>query len=254
MSFKRNWVVSFPIALLVALATVYPLAAFYQSRDSNYNIAIAAGGGGTPFSLVLTDTMVDNTGSSTATFTFTTRSLGTADSTRQMIAAVSLQPNGGVVDPASVTIGGVSATLVASSNSSSGVTDVSQWIASVPAGATGSVVVSMGGNTALRATVGLYALYGAGSGVKGAATSAGSASSQNHAFNFTSYGTIVAVGGGFSNGSFSGTNLTLDQDDNVSSVLGLGSLSNVSVSGSTTFTVNWGAVQTISSSFVAYGQ
>src|SRR5258708_5262589 len=129
--------------LLAAIIFAAATQAWAQSNvigGGVYGDAKASGGG---FSLALTSTMVDNSGTGLGSFTFTSQSFGTVDATRQMIAAIAIQPSGGVADPTSVTIGGVSATLVPSSNNSSGVTDVSQWIASVPTRSTSPVVVAI---------------------------------------------------------------------------------------------------------------
>jgi hypothetical protein len=206
-------------------------------------------GGG--FSLALAATMQDLSGP-ISPLTFSSQNFGTVDSTRQLIAAIAMQPNGGATVPSAVTIGGVSATLVPSSHSAGNV-DVSQWIASVPTGTSGNVVITFGGGGYLRVTVGLYALYGASSVVKQANVASGFNSSESQAFNFAQYGVVVATGGGFSSGNFSGVNLTTDQIFTIPSTLGLGSLSNLSSTGNVTFTVNWTAGQVNDASFVAYG-
>lgn len=98
------------------------------------------------------------------TYTFSSQNLGTAASDRYIIAAISTT---GIADAqinvSSVTIGGVSATQVVTNNFnsvSSGL--VALYIAAVPTGTTGNVVVTFDAGCA-RAGIALYRVTGLGS-------------------------------------------------------------------------------------------
>jgi hypothetical protein len=93
------------------------------------------------------------------TYTFSSVSFSTARADRRLVAAVFEQ--GGAVGISSVTIGGVSASQLVGSG---GTTNplVSLWIAAVPTGTSGNVVVQFGAGTA-NCAIAVWAVYGASS-------------------------------------------------------------------------------------------
>lgn len=87
-------------------------------------------------------------------------SLSTADATRGIVVAVMNRISSGTgTTPASVTIGGVSASLVVAQATASDRDCCSLWIAAVPTGATGNIVVDFGGVTQQRCGFGWWATY-----------------------------------------------------------------------------------------------
>lgn len=97
-------------------------------------------------------TSAQQTGSAT-TFTFTTQDIGSASSARYVVVSTGA-PNGGSA-PSSVTVGGLSASLLKSQSVSSYNTSI--WIAAVPTGATATVVVSTA--SSLSMGIGVWAVY-----------------------------------------------------------------------------------------------
>jgi hypothetical protein len=83
----------------------------------------------------------DNTAADLTTYTFAGRTLGAAASNRLIVLGVDASAN--TIGATAVTIGGVSATqLVAAAGG--GTTFISLWVAAVPAGTTGDIVVTFG--------------------------------------------------------------------------------------------------------------
>jgi hypothetical protein len=97
-----------------------------------------------------------------STYTFASQSLGTEQSDRKIVVAVMgrriSSGDTGLV-PSTVTVGGVSATLAVSSASSGDRNSASIWIADVPTGATGDIVVTFSANQG-RCGIGWWATYG----------------------------------------------------------------------------------------------
>jgi len=94
-------------------------------------------------------------GASGSSYTFSSQALGSAASDRYVIVSVGLGANSATVS--SMTIGGVSATSVVAA--SGGHHNASMWIANVPTGTTGDVVLTLSGSSD-RATIGVWASYG----------------------------------------------------------------------------------------------
>lgn len=85
------------------------------------------------------------TSSSISTFTYSAQALGAEDATRQIIVAVGGQKGvGGTGIPTSVTVAGVSATQVSgvSADGTNFTMGTSLWVATVPTGTTGDIVVT----------------------------------------------------------------------------------------------------------------
>lgn len=116
---------------------------------------LAMGSGYLPAKLTFSDSVVSTSG--LITYTFSGRSLSTADSTRLIIVTVSVQNGANTARSInSVTVAGVSATQVVTAIQGSSRTAI--WKASVPTGTTGDVVVTLSGG-ALGCAVGVYAAY-----------------------------------------------------------------------------------------------
>jgi hypothetical protein len=106
--------------------------------------------------VAFTDSAVDAVDGTT--FTFSSKSLGTAAANRKIVVGVGER---GSTSIASVSVAGVGATQLI--NLVSGTSNRSNiWIADVPTGTTGDVVVTCG-TSALRCGIGVWAMYGAAS-------------------------------------------------------------------------------------------
>jgi hypothetical protein len=120
----------------------------------------SSGGGGTVSSVEYGSSA--NSSANASTYTFSGLTFGAASETRYIAAAVAWRSAGNTNDISSVTIGGVTATLVGKARNIGGTNGVSGahiYIAAVPTGTTGTVVVSLS-ETAVRAGVSVYALDG----------------------------------------------------------------------------------------------
>lgn len=189
-----------------------------------------------------------------STFTFSSQTFGGTDASRKIVVGVAGRHyQTGVIN--SVTIGGVSATQVVAANNNT--FDYSCrneiWIADVPTGASGDVVV-VWNQTNDGCAIALWSLIGAGVGspVTGVDNNSpgGTSLTVSKALTVPSGGAVVAiasVGSGFSPGTTgeTPTNLTEDADQEVLTGSGGGSYRyaaghNTTASGSTTFTFTWG--------------
>lgn len=105
----------------------------------------------------LTFTDSDSSTTNATEYTFSAQSLGTADAERQIIVGA-WGSSGAGVSVSSLTIGGVSASLIIAQN---GATNpiAELWIADVPTGTTGDVVVTFNDGK-LRAGIGVWRLIG----------------------------------------------------------------------------------------------
>jgi len=145
-------------------------------RAGIFGSGVVSAGGGT-----LTGTFLQGAGDATdlTTYTFASQNLGTASSDRVIAVAVSgRQSSARTVS--SVTIGGVSATEIGTRGSSQNPLGI--WIAAVPTGTTGDVVVTFSG-AMLRCHIVAWA-------VTGGATLANASSGTDTA-------TVTGVTGGF---------------------------------------------------------
>lgn len=96
----------------------------------------------------------------TSTYTYAAQNLGTASSDRKIIVAVHGRKSGANTTINSVTVGGISATIVVQdSNNLSNSNTAGIAIASVPSGTTGNVVVVFGATMA-RSEIGLWSVVG----------------------------------------------------------------------------------------------
>lgn len=121
----------------------------------NQLIGFGVAASGAAASIALTDSTSDNT--NLTTYTFSTRALGTAAANRYIIVGVGSSNLSTGTTISSVTVGGVSGSLVKRQTRNAGGVDYNSelWIAAVPTGTTGDVVVVCStGN--LRCAVGVW--------------------------------------------------------------------------------------------------
>lgn len=146
----------------------------------------------TPFGITFTDNAQDNTGQTTYTWSSRNFAVGSADSTRLVVAVVASR--GGAATPTlnSVTIGGVSATSVVEGRNvvaSTSVDLTSIWQAAVPSGTTATVSAVFSG-AMVRAGCAVFSVLGS----NGTAPSGGAIASDST--NNASTGTITVPSGG----------------------------------------------------------
>lgn len=121
-----------------------------------------------------------------SSYTFTSQAIGAAASDRYVIVGVG--HSNAAADPSSVTIGGVSATKIASVTAGS-VHNASLWIALVTTGTTADIVVTVAGSN--RCGIGVWSATGL-SGTTAVATGTSTATNPS--------ATIATVAGGFAIG------------------------------------------------------
>lgn len=203
---KRAFIVA---SLLIGL--LYPAAAFWQSRDSNYNVA----SGAPPPSFSLTYESSASSSATTSTIDYGTLSYGSGN-TRVILAIANRVDLGVTVTSAS--IGGTSLSHISGAYESGGGVDmVDMWISTAPlAGSSGDVQVTYSGTVfGPSSAVALYNLV--------TTTPAPSATNIGSTPNGASAGAAISIptGGGGAvvanceNGSIiSGTNFTIDANLN----------------------------------------
>jgi len=114
-----------------------------------------------PKGITLAFQEADNSTSNLTTYTFSGKALGTAASNRQIVVLVSGHGTSNTT-VSTVTVGGVSATELVYAQQATGTQIKAIWIASVPTGTTGDVVVTFAAGKG-SCGIGVYALYGASS-------------------------------------------------------------------------------------------
>jgi hypothetical protein len=161
--------------------------------------------------LAFTDT--DSSSSDVSTYTFTSASLGTAGATRHIIVGFAAGQLGANLNaPNSCTIAGVSATLVISDPVGTGLSWRQFWIAAVPTGTTGNIVLTRAGNMSSGAIV-VWAAYDLISATAFATGTPGSGTPTASANCNTSAGGIaVGFARGSSSSTFTWSGLTEDAD------------------------------------------
>lgn len=126
-----------------------------------------------------------------STYTFSGLSFGAADPDRYLVAVVAFRSGNSGITINSLTIGGVTASHVVTSSSADSLeTRSAIYIAKVPSGTSGSVVMTLSG-TAARAGVSLYSLTGIASATP-AYTNSGSGSPVAFNFSLTHDGHAIA--------------------------------------------------------------
>ena len=155
-----------------------------------------------------------------ATVTFTSKSIGTAQTGRRIVVAAGGPGSGSAVTITGVTCGGVAMTQLVQNNTSGGggFQTASLWILEVPTGTTADIVVSWSGSSS-RCYLGVWAVYGLESE---AARSTVTSGSDPHTGSITVPGGGVvigtAAGGAGSSMSYTWTGVTEDFDATVAAV------------------------------------
>lgn len=169
------------------------------------------------------------------TYTFTAMSLGTASENRYILVGISAR-SGTAETISTVTVGGISATQVIDFQDST--SNAGLFIAAVPTGATGNVVVTFTG-AMVRAAVGLWAVTGLRSTTP-FDTATDGVSAYSAAIDIPARGFAVGIAFSHETGSLTWTNLTEDFDifmnDNNNGNAGFASL--YSINGQTNLTVS----------------
>jgi hypothetical protein len=162
----------------------------------------------TPFSLSFIDA-VENSANQTA-YTFSGVSIGDADAGREVIVGVAGISSGGDKAVSTLTIGGVSASLVfAGTNTGSG-HGSEFWRANVPTGTTGDIVVTWGGAMACTG-VGIYRMVGGDTTVEN--TAENGSNPMVTTISVSAGGAIIGCGFYTSNATYAWTNLTEKYDE-----------------------------------------
>lgn len=168
------------------------------------------------------------------TYTFSSQSLGTAAADRYIVVGAATRQTGGLT-LSSVTVGGVSATIVVQQNNGDGTTGLA--IAAVPSGTTGDIVVTWSGASA-RCAIVFYRLTGLDSATP---TDTDSDTATDPSFTLTkAAGPTIGITS-VSSGSLScsWTNLTENADSEIES-MDYSSASEESTAGDSTITASWG--------------
>jgi hypothetical protein len=164
---------------------------------------------GTAITAGFTDSSIDAT--NLTTYTFSSQALGTASADRKIIVGVSTNSTPGRT-VSTLTVGGVSATLVARQTSSNGEEMLEMWEAEVPTGTTGDVVVTW--STACdRCGIGLHSVYGAATLY--ADVYSDNADPMNASINVPAGGIVVGCAGWSAVGSATWTGVTETYDENL---------------------------------------
>jgi hypothetical protein len=131
-----------------------------------------------------------NAGSATS-YTFSSVALGTAAANRKIIVGTGSQENVDGTHINTLTVGGVSATELVAINDDAGIDSQSEiWIATVPTGTTGDIViVTNGGQDNMG--IGVWAVYGASSTAHDTVTS--TADPQTGTINVPAGGVLIAI-------------------------------------------------------------
>lgn len=164
------------------------------------------GGNDIKATVSLTDNSVDTT--NLTTYTFSSQTLGTAAANRKIIICVA--GNGGNAGAvSSLTVGGISATNVIAV-SDGGTVQSEIWVADVPTGTTGDVVVTFSTAKA-RCGIGVYRAIGSQSTANATASSTADPMSASLFIPYNGIG--IGVAQDISTSTYTWTNLTEDYDE-----------------------------------------
>jgi hypothetical protein len=188
-----------------------------------------------------TATFLQATSINSSSTTYTGQNLGTASSDRYIVVALAARLGGGAI-VSSVTIAGVSATIIAQTNSGSNC--VTLAMAAVPSGTSGDVSFTLSsGGSLFRSLIAVFSVTGLSSATPNAtATTATNNGAMSVAI--PANGIAIAAAMAFASsgtGQFTWTNATERSDQLVSGTTGL---STASASSSTAATVSISANQT----------
>lgn len=150
--------------------------------------------------------------SSATTYTFSGASIGTAAADRKVVVGVvGTRAAAGTHTVATMTIGGIAATLVKQQNVSHSDRQTAEiWQAAVPTGTTANIVVTF--DAGMRgAGIGVYAVYGAASAAYD--TDGSNADPMSASIDVPAGGILIGVGVNANGGTFAWTNLTEKYDE-----------------------------------------
>ena len=166
--------------------------------------------------VVFTDSSVDGTDGTV--FTFTTQSIGTAASNRKIVVSVSMAAAGAGRSVSTLTVGGISATLLVADTSSGGTEQTELWQADVPTGTTATIVVTWTGGSVARTGIGVWAVYNAASSASDTGNR-DSGAAQDMTLNITipAGGVAISAAGSGTSATYTWTNLTEDFDETIES-------------------------------------
>lgn len=202
--------------------------------------------GSSPNPSVVYQTNVGST-SDLTTYTFTAAAIGTASPNRAVVI-VAATVGAALRTISTVTIGGVSASLV--KQQTQGFSDTEMWIAAVPTGTTGDIVVTYSAGT-LRCGVGVWAVYNLQSMT--ALTTSGSTASPNSLNLNTTANSIVIAGCGTTSGgtsfSWAGVTERYDADFDITQTGGDATISTPETPRTITATVGAGTLTGVAACF-----
>lgn len=165
--------------------------------------------------MALTPLQSANSTADATTYTFSTQNLGTTSSDRYIIVSVHGRKAGASTTISSVTVGGVSASVVGQVTNFISNTDVvGLFIALVPTGATGDVVVTFGAGM-VRAAIGMWAATGIPSATASQVLTSTATPSPSGNLDIPANGFAIAAGVNGSSGLTTWTGLTEKFDASV---------------------------------------
>ncbi len=166
----------------------------------------------------VTNVAHDTQNTALTTYTFSSLSLGAADATRRIVVAIAGQRLGSPAAVSSVTIAGISASLVASRQTGNGNDHtVEIWSAAVPTGASGNVVVTF--NTGhLRCSVSVFRLLDAAATAHATSSATNSSAAVSASIDIPAGGVAIAAAYNNGNTTYTWTNLTERTDQGGSGV------------------------------------
>lgn len=149
---------------------------------------------------------------SQTTYTFSGVALGTAAADRKIVVGVGgARAAAGAHTVASMTVGGIAASLVKQQDVSAGDRETAEiWQAAVPTGTTGDIVVTFDAGM-VGAGIGVWAVYGAQSAAH--ATAGSNADPMNASIDVPSGGVLIGYARNANGGTFTWTNLTEKFDE-----------------------------------------
>lgn len=195
----------------------------------NQLVGFGVGGGGTPVAL----SYLGNSSSETdlTTYTFSSCALGAAATDRRIVVGAYGRDNGGAsISTTALTVGGVSATKIVEVINDSNIKNVAAlWVADVPTGTTGDIVVTF--STALvRAGIGWWGITGGAGGVIDSGSSASQTASAPLTVN--PGGAVIGFSGdGASATTYTWSNITEDFEALVGTTSSMSGASQASLSG-----------------------
>jgi len=165
-----------------------------------------------PATVVFTDNNVDP--ANQIAYTFSSQAIGTALPTRKVVVAVGCMPSASAVRTVStLTVGGISATLVKQVNQASGnYPAIEIWQADVPTGTTADVIVTWNAGC-IRCGIGVWAVYDAASAADDTGNS--TASPLTNTLNIPANGVAIGYSMSGASATHSWTNLTEKFDETV---------------------------------------